>query len=69
MPLMKPGRVTRSSMCRVVAVDARDRVLDQLARLGVGHRADGLEALHDWPACAVERLVRPGAPASTPALQ
>ena len=31
----------------VVAVDARDRMADQLARLGVGHRVDRLESLDE----------------------
>ena len=38
MPSRKPGRVTRSCIVvRIVAVDAGDRMRDQLARLGVRH--------------------------------
>ena len=46
MPSMKPGRVTRSCIvCGVVAVDARDRMRHELARLGVRHLVHRLEAL------------------------
>ena len=48
MPSMKAGRVTRSAIVlRVVAVDAGDRMLHQLDRLGIGHRVHLLEAFDE----------------------